>query len=223
MYNGKQITAVVPARKGSVRIKSKALLKLNNETLIQRKIRQLKESKYIDRIVFGSNCDEMLAVAEKAGAQVVRRPEFYCDQSKASANDMIGNMMSLIKTDVVVWAHLTNPLLSGDIYDGAIEAFFNNDCDSVLSVVKLQEHLWDTDKKTPLNYNPYGPRHVCARDLPAYYMQDGGIFIQRYEDMKKNSYFFGKRPHLFQVDKEYFLDINEYRDYLLAKELCKDS
>ena len=96
-----EISAIIVARKGSVRIKSKSLLELNGETLIERKIRQLKQCKNINRIILGSDSDEMLEVAYKAGAEAIRRPDYFCDETKASANDMIRNMMDLIKTDIV--------------------------------------------------------------------------------------------------------------------------
>lgn len=214
-----EISAIIVARKGSKRVKSKSLLKLNNETLISRKVKQLLQCKNIDRVIVGSDSDEMLEEGKYAGAEVVRRPDFYCDESQASANDMIKNMCELISTDIVVWSHCTNPLLSSQTYDNAVETFLaklDEGYDSLLSVVELKEHLWNTDK-TVFNYNPYAPKHVCARDLPPMYMQDGGIFIQPYEQMKANSYFFGKKPYLFEIPKEEFLDINDYRDYLLAK------
>ena len=50
-------TAIIVTRKGSKRIKSKSLLELNGETLIERKINQLKTCKNIDRIVVGSDSD----------------------------------------------------------------------------------------------------------------------------------------------------------------------
>jgi len=135
---------------------------------------------------------------------------------------MISNMMSLIKTDVVVWAHCTNPLISPSTYDLAVETFINHqsEYDSLLSVVEFKEHLWN-DLGKPLNYNPYSPKHTPARDLPPYYMQDGGIFIQLYAQMASNKYFFGKKPYLFKISRDEFLDINEYRDYLLAKAILE--
>lgn len=219
----KEVTAIIVARAGSVRIPSKSLLKLNGESLIERKIKQLKKCKNINRIVLGSDSTEMLAIAEAAGAEAIRRPDFYCDEKRASANDMIKNMMDLIKTDIVVWSHCTNPLISSETYDKAVATFLENypTYDSLLSVIELKEHLWGTDKN-PLNYNPYGPHHVPARELPPYYMQDGGIFIQPYQQMKENSYFFGKKPFLFEISEEEFLDINNQRDYLLAKAILEN-
>lgn len=225
MIKDNEVTAVIVARKGSVRVPSKNLLPLGDDTLISRKIKQLKESKYIDRIVFGSDSDEMLEHAAEFGAECVKRPDYYCDERHASANDMINNMCELIKTDIVVWSHCTNPLLTAASYDGALETLIQREkegYDSVLSVVEFREHLWGEDKK-PLNYNPYKSRHTPARDLPPYYMQDGGIFIQPYEQMKKNSYFFGLHPFLYVIPKEEFLDINDMRDYLLAKAIIENT
>ncbi|MGI0440271.1 cytidylyltransferase domain-containing protein [Helicobacter himalayensis] len=219
-----ETTAVVVARKGSVRLKSKSMLKLDEkQTLIERKIKQLQQCKRIHRVVFGSDCEIMREVAKSAGAQIVERPQYYCDESKASANEMIANMLSLFHTDIVVWAHCTNPLITPDTYDKAIETFFDNlkQFDSLLSVVELKEHLWKSDKSCALNYNPFAPKHTPAKELAPLYMQDGGIFIQPYEQMRANSYFFGKKPYLFEIPKDEFLDINEMRDYLLAKALIQ--
>lgn len=224
MINGKEVTAIIVARKGSVRVPSKNMLPLGKETLISRKIRQLQHSRKIDRIVFGSDCDVMLEHASKCGAECIRRPDYYCDEKKASANEMIRNMMDLVSTDVVVWAHCTNPLLTEKTYDAAIESFEigrGDGYDSLLSVVEMREHLWGGKILKPLNYDPYAPKHTPARDLPPFYMQDGGIFIQPYEQMKCNSYFFGKHPKLFVIPEEEFLDINNMRDYLLAKALIE--
>lgn len=224
MFN--EVTAIVVARKGSVRVPGKNQLPLAGVPMFIRKIRQLQQCKRINRVVFGSDSDEMLLQARKEGAETIRRPDFFCDEKCASANDMIWNMASSITTDVVVWAHCTNPLISPETYDRAVDAFISGypEYDSLLSVVELREHLWH--ERTggggyePLNYNPYQARHVPARELPPYFMQDGGIFIQPHAQMVENRYFFGRRPQLFMISDEEFLDINNMRDYLLASAIC---
>jgi CMP-N,N'-diacetyllegionaminic acid synthase len=216
----KEVTAIIVARKGSVRIKNKNLLQLGYDTLISRKIKQLKQVKEISRIVFGSNDENMLDHAKNHGVETVKRDDYYCDETICSANDMIYNMCKLVNTDIIVWAHCTNPLISPNTYSQAINTFlqFQDNYDSLLSVVPFKEHLWGSDKK-PLNYNPYLPTHTSASNLPSYYMQDGGIFIQPHNQMLKNKYFFGNKPYLFTISVEEFLDINTMRDYLLAKSI----
>lgn len=217
-----EVTAIIVARQGSIRVKNKSMSLVNGETLIKRKIRQLSECRHVDRIVFGSDSDEMLSHAKDCGAEVVRRPDYFCDESQASANEMIGNMIDLVETDVVMWSHCTNPLISSETYDNAVETFRINgyQYDSLLSVVEFKEHLW-SENKEPLNYDPYLGRHTPAKQLPSYYMQDGGIFIQPWSSMKENHYFFGKRPYLFVIPENEFLDINTERDLILARALVE--
>lgn len=213
----KEVSAIIVARKGSVRINSKSMQEIGGKTLIQIKIEQLKKCKNINRIIFGSDSDDMLEHARIHGAEVIKRPDYFCDETKASANEMIQNMCESIKTDVVVWTHCTNPFITSETYDDAINTFLENkEFDSLLSVVKLQEHLWGENKK-PLNYNPYGNRHISAKQLPPYYMQDGGIFIQWHTNMLVNKYFFGDKPYLFEISEDEFLDINNEKDLICAR------
>lgn len=213
----KEVSAIIVARKGSIRVKNKSMQEISGKTLIQIKIEQLKKCENIDRVIFGSDAEEMLEHASLHGAEVIERPEYFCDESKASANEMIHNMCELVETDVVVWAHCTNPFITSQTYVAAINKFFEEkEFDSLLSVVKLQEHLWGTEKK-PLNYNPYGEKHVPARNIPPYYMQDGGIFIQWHKNMLRNRYFFGEKPFLFEIPEDEFFDINNEKDLICAR------
>jgi len=218
-----EICAIIIVRSGSVRVKNKALLQFGskNDNLLTHKIKQLKNCKFIDRVIVGSDSNKVLNFAEQAGAQPIKRDEYFCDEAKCSINEAIFDMCSKIATDVVVWAHCTNPLLSAATFDKAITTYVDNldqGFDSLVSVVELREHLWNEHKK-PFNYNPYQEKHPLASSLPALYMQDGGIFIQSHSNMLSNSYFFGKKPYLFCIPKQEFLDINEYRDYVIAKAL----
>lgn len=95
-----ETTAVVVARGGSVRLPRKNLLEIGGETLVGRKIKQLKDCLKIDRVVVGSDDSEILEVADKYGVEAVVRPEPYCDEAVTPANGMISNMMDLITTDV---------------------------------------------------------------------------------------------------------------------------
>lgn len=218
-----EVTAVIVARKGSRRIPRKSLSLVGSEPLLVRKIRQLKDCNRISRVVVGSDCDEMLEIALGLGVEAVRRPDYFCDESRCSANEMIRNMMELVKTDFVVWAHCTNPLISAETYDHAIRLYFEK-CkegfDSLVSVIPLQEHLWSDGK--PLNFNPYGDRHPLASELDKIYMQDGGIFIQSHQDFFEKKYFYGQRPYLFEISSEEICDINSPRDLLIADLIIRE-
>lgn len=214
----KLITAVIPVRAGSVRVKNKNIQLVGSYSLVERKIRQLKKSSYINNIVVGTNCQEAILIAKKMGVSVVERDNFFCDEKLASANDMIGDLSSKVDGDIILWSHCTNPFLYARHYDDAIEKFLsseNNGFDSLLSVQKIQSHMWSSEFK-PVNYDPYLKTHTLAKDIAPVYFQDGGIFIQRRSKMIENSYFFGEKPKLFEVDFPYTHDINTKTDLDVA-------
>lgn len=214
-----ETSAIIVARGGSKRLPRKNLLTINGESILRRKIRQLQACSKVDRVIVGSDDDEILKEATLSGAEAIRRPDFYCDEAVASANQMIGNMCELIQTDTVVWSHCTNVLISSGTYDRAITSYNEATLagyDSLISVVPLREHLWDGSKK-PFNYDPYADKHPLASTLPPLYAQDGGIFIQPHAQMLKNSYFFGSKPWLFETPHEEYLDINTPHEFAIAK------
>jgi CMP-N-acetylneuraminic acid synthetase len=174
----------------------------------------------INKIYVGSESDEYLSLADKLGAIPILRNEDACDESISSANQMIADFSAKIEGDVVaLWAHCTNPFLYSNFYVDAIVRYFeassSGDYDSLISVYKIQSHMWDC-KQRPCNYDPYLPRHTLAKELPPVYFQDGGIFIQDLKSMKINSYFFGANPYLFEIDPIYSLDINTQHDLDVA-------
>lgn len=84
----KEVSAIVVARKSSTRVPGKNKLLLAGEPLFLRKIWQLLTCNKIDRVIFGSDDDEMLEMAKRVGAEIIRRPDFFCDELRASANDV---------------------------------------------------------------------------------------------------------------------------------------
>lgn len=204
-----KITFCIPVRGGSRRIPRKNLLMVGNETLLARKIRQVKP---LGKVVVGSDDDAMLEEAERAGAIAVKREK--TNEGEDTANDMIREFMSLIEPcETVVWAHCTNPLLSTQTYANALSAYKSIvGYDSLVSVHEIHGHFWKNEYKALYNVYECKERHVCANDLAPLYEQDGGIFIQPYEQMRLNGYFFGDKPMLFKIPEDEFLDINTPRD-----------
>ena len=217
----KKIVACIPVRGGSRRIPRKNMLVLDNETLIARKIRQLKD---IAAVVVGSDDDEMLEEAARHGAFTVRRQ--CTNEGSDSANSMLREFANLIEThrpDIVLWCHVTSPFVSTETYRKAIEEFekgLDGGYDSLVSVKEVREHLWCSDMRTPMYpLEQCRVRHICAGDLEPIYQQTGGIFIQPYEQMKSNGYFFGNRPRLFVMSDYESVDINTMDDWVCAKAL----
>ena len=211
------IVGVIVAKKDSKRLPGKTFLEIGGRSLLERKIGTIRDSSSVDRVVVGTNSERVRSVAVDEGCEVLWRDEYHCDESRCSANEMIYDMVSRIDAEVIVWLHLTNPLVLPATIGDAVAAFLRRGAgyDSLCSVQAVNEHFWF--KGRPLNFNPWGERHPLAGELEPYYMQNGAIFIQPREAMVENRYFYGERPVLFEMDKYESVDINEYSDLLIAE------
>ena len=181
-----KVSAVIPAKKTSIRLPNKNMANFYDTPLLGHKIRTLRLCQKVDEIIVGSDCERILAHAEEAGAIPVRRPDEVCDESVCSANDMIGDLCDRIETDIVLWTHCTNPNISAKTYDSALMIFEHglDGYDSLISVDEVKEHLWKNGE--PLNYNPWAEAHTLAKDLPLLHKQNGAFFIQLHKKMLEN-------------------------------------
>lgn len=213
------VVAIIVARSGSRRVPKKALQLLGTSSLIERKIHQLKSASYVSRICVGSDSLQILDLARSMGADTYKRRAEYCDEISRSANDMIRDMLGAVSNRYVLWAHLTNPFVDGKIYDEAIKCFLDklgSGYDSLVSVGKIQNHLWDASF-APVNHNPWDPPHHSARELPPYYFQNGAIFIQARTTWMANPNFVGRRPYFFEMNDINSFDINTPHELELAR------
>jgi CMP-N-acetylneuraminic acid synthetase len=229
-------TAIIVAKENSERLPNKNMLDFGNSTILGHKINQLKKCKKVNEVIVGSDSEEILKYSKELGAVPIKRSKKYCNESISSANDMIGNMMSLMKNkDIILWAHCTNPNIQPSTYDLAIETYEKiikketrpkalEYYDSLMSVDKVQEHLWLKcygDYARPDNHRPWNLPHALAKDLPETWKQNGAIFIQSYKNMKENSYFYGERPWIMETPVEESHDINTELDYYIAESIHK--
>ena len=215
--------AMVPARAGSKRVIDKNIQIIGEHPMIVRKVNQLLNCG-VDKVYVGSDSDEILSLAEKAGAIPIFRAIEACNEDLSSANDMIKDFCMRVEGDIALWAHCTNPFLYAPHYRSALQVFNlevleQAKYDSVISVSKIQSHMWN-HSWLPSNYDPYLDRHTLASEINPVYFQDGGIFIQSLEQMRANSYFFGKKPYLYIVEAINGYDINNSEELALAQTLA---
>ena len=76
----RKITAIIPVRAGSTRLKNKNIAPFAGTNLLVNKIQQLKQVEEITRIVVSSDSDLMLEMARVAGADTHKRAPEYCDE-----------------------------------------------------------------------------------------------------------------------------------------------
>lgn len=203
-----KILGIIVCRKDSRRFPDKTWRLIRGRSLLENKINQLRKVPSLNSLVVGSNCERVAKFCKDNGVDFVRREDYYCDEDRCTANEMIKNMLSIVDCDVVLWAHLTNPFIGPKHYEEAIELYRTQKKDSVFSVSEIKSHIWD-DNKRPVNHDPWNIKHTVAADLPSYYRQNGGIFIRSKKDMEMDGRFIGDNPHMYVMSERDGWDIDE--------------
>lgn len=213
----RKITAIIPVRAGSRRLKNKNIAPFAGTNLLVHKIEQLKKVKEISRIVVSSDSDLMLQMAKAAGAETHKRAPEYCDEKTKTFGEVVRHVAESVEGDDILWATCTSPLVTPKLYAQAIKEYYpalEQGYDSLVSFEVIKRYLWDDNG--PVNYE-LGLKHVPSQQLPNLYIVTDGILLAPREKMIEWSYFHGRNPYRFIVDKRSGCDIDDGLDLATAR------
>lgn len=217
MSNIGELTAVIPVRAGSRRLKNKNIAPFAGTNLLLNKIEQLKKVPEISKIVVTSDSDIMLDMAKNAGVLTHKRAPEYCDESTKTFGEVVKHVAESVEGEHILWATCTSPLVFPDTYSKAIKEYFyalSKGYDSLAAFEKIKRYLWDDNG--PINYE-LGIKHVPSQELPDLYIITDGILIAPRKKMIEWSYFHGTNPYKFIVDKRTAIDIDDGLDLAAAR------
>lgn len=213
----RKITAIVPVRAGSRRLKNKNIAPFAGTNLLVYKIEQLKKVDQVDEIVVSSDSEIMLQMAKESGATIHKRAPEFCDETTKTFGEVVRHIAENVDGDDILWATCTSPLVTPKIYSRAIAEYYpalQAGFDSLVSFEVIKRYLWDDHG--PLNYE-LGLKHVPSQELPNLYIVTDGILLAPRKKMIEWSYFHGPNPYRFIVDKRTGCDIDDGLDLATAR------
>ena len=140
------ITAIIPVREGSRRLKNKNVAPFVGTNLLVNKINQLQKVKEIDRIVVSSDSDMMLEMARLQGVSTHKRALEFCDEKSKTFGEVVAHVCENVEGDDVLWATCTAPLVFPRHYTEAIVKYheaLKEGYDSLVSMEIFKRYLWD--------------------------------------------------------------------------------
>ena len=212
------ITAVVPVREGSRRLKNKNVAPFAGTNLLINKLNQLKQVKEIETIVVSSDSDKMLEMAVTQGVKTHKRTLEFCDEKSKTFGEVVAHICENVSGEDILWATCTAPLVFPKHYREAIRLYksdaLKNGYDSLVSMEQFRRYLWDDNG--PVNYE-LGIKHVPSQQLKPLYFVTDGILLAPRKKMIEWNYFHGPNPYRYILDKRTSIDIDDGLDLACAR------
>ncbi len=220
-----KVIALLPMKGNSERVKNKNLKNFAGKPLYHRVMDTLISSKYIEKVVVNTDSDYIKQDILKNYPEttiILDRPQAIIGDL-VSMNKIIEHDISNVQADFYVQTHSTNPLLTIDSLDHAIETMFKlseeGSYDSLYSVTKWQTRLYNKDG-APFNHNP--KELLRTQDLEPLFEENSNLYIFTKESFKNSeNKRIGLHPKMYELDKIEAIDIDKPQDFVIAEALYK--
>jgi CMP-N-acetylneuraminic acid synthetase len=224
------VIAFLPCRQGSERVKEKNTRSFASIEggLTYIKIQQLLQCPEVDFIVVSTDDPYVSEICEKTSQQhtkelkVFERPP-HLAASGTSTDDLIRYVPEVISEGIVLWTHVTSPFVDSAVYSDAIEKYtesvFLDECDSLMSVTKIQKFLWN--KNGAVNYDRDQEKWPRTQTLHPLYEVNSAIFMAPIETYLNHHDRIGSRVYLFELTVSQAMDIDWEEDFKLAEHRWK--
>lgn len=223
----KNIIAIIPARGGSKRIKSKNITLLAGKPMIAHTIEQVLHSKLIDRVIVSTEDKKIAEVSKRYGAEVFVRPIELANDMATSESALL-NVLEKIKNrgenkpDLIVFLQCTSPVRCKDDIDNAIKTLIDKKADSLFSATRNFGLIWSKGKDgvRSLNYN-YETRKR-EQEMDKQYIENGSIYVFKPEILRMHNNRLGGKIEIYEMDMRASFQVDEPEDLELVEWIIKN-
>ena len=217
---------IIPARGGSKGIPRKNLIPVAGKPLIAWSIEAALASATVNRVVVSTDDDEIAAVSESYGGEIIRRPLELANDTASSESALVHVLETLAQReqyepDLIVFLQATSPYrLAADI-DNAVNLLRQGNYDSLFSA--CPEHFtgrWRLDEDEcahPVNFDPANrPRR---QDSHIEYLENGSIYVFKPQVLKETGTRMAGRIGIYPMPVERSFQIDAPEDIELLDKL----
>jgi len=216
------VVALVPMRHTSERVPGKNYRPFAGRPLYRHIVDALLSSGAVDLIALDTDSDVIMEDAARhyPQARLIRRPE-HLRAGTTSMNEVLMHDILQVEGEYFLQTHSTNPLLRPETVADAIHRFFAAypGHDSLFSVTRLQERLWDAQGRG-INHDP--AVLLRTQDLPPVYLENSCLYIFTRSTLQARRNRIGERPLFYEIDPVEAWDIDEELDFRIAEYLYRE-
>jgi CMP-N-acetylneuraminic acid synthetase len=216
MPNNLHITALVPIKDHSERVKGKNFRSFCGKPLYQHIVHTLDHTDAVGEIVIDTDSPRVMEEAPGLSrkVRVIVRPEEVRGDFM-SMNRVIEHDLSQTNADVYLQTHATNPLLKSETVDAALQSFLENkNCDSLFSVNSYQSRFYREDGSA-VNHDP--EILLRTQDLPMLNEENSCLYIFTKDSFSKKGRRIGVTPMMYPTPRVEAIDIDDEFTFRIAE------
>lgn len=216
--------AIIPARGGSKGVPKKNIKILGDKPLIQWTIDAAIKSKLIDRVILSTDDHEIAQTCKQFDIEIpFMRPGYLAKDDSLAVDNYLYTIERLkkefgFKENEFIVLLPTSPFRSCDDIDEAIDVFYSQSADSIISCCEIEHPVeWalglDSSGKIISNIAKIKNR----QDYKKKYRANGAIYILKYSLLKTTKTYFNKNSVAYIMPPEKSIDIDTQIDFKFAE------
>jgi len=212
-----KIKVLVPMKAHSDRVPNKNIRPLYGKPAFHWILESLSKSKYIDEIIINTDSPIIAKSAtDNFKVTIFDRPEFLLGDM-VGIQPLIEYDLSQTKGEFYLQTHSTNPLVTTETIDNAIETFFNQtEHDTLFSVTPVQTRFY-WPNGSGINHDPRNL--IRTQDLEPIFEENSCLYIFSRETNQKTKNRLGSKPMMFHMNRLEATDIDDLEDFYWAEYL----
>ena len=215
-----KVVALLPMKANSERVPNKNFRDFCGKPLFRWVLDTLLSVEALDQVVINTDAREKLETLgciDSDRVLIRDRPINICGDF-VSMNEVIRDDLGQVDADLYLQTHTTNPLLQRSSIEMAIKQYTlkltTGECDSLFSVTKLQERLYDIDVR-PVNHDP--KNLLRTQDLPPLFLENSNFYLFSKLSFSLTNARIGARPSLFETKPYESTDIDTPDDWAMGE------
>ena len=216
----KNITAIIPMRAGSQRVKNKNTRLVNGRHLFEYIIDTVLKLNEVNEILINTDIIPIKKVIKNYHkVKFIDRPDNL--KGNCDINKVIEHSIKHTENDYFIQIHATNPLLTNQTLGKAIARYFKycKKFDSMFGVTRVQKRFWNSDG-SPINHDLSD--EPTTQNLEAIFEENSCLYIFSRDSFNKNKNRIGATPSIFEISKLEAWDIDDEQDLKIVHRLLLD-
>jgi len=218
----KRVLSIIPARGGSKGILRKNIIDLAGKPLIAWSIEASQASVYINTTVVSSDDEEILDIAKKLGAKILKRPALLATDEADSQSVVLHTLETLRERgeeyDYIILLQPTSPLRTSQDIDEAFDTLLESSATALISVMEIDNKILKAFKKNTEGFiegvaNNHYP-FMRRQELPETYLSNGAIYIIEIEAFMREKSFLTDKTISYCMSSVKSLDIDTLEDLI---------